>query len=99
MKQASVNKLPRSDKGHGMTRRLHHRHLDRLSVSNNTVLVLCLLLNLKIFLNLVHIQMGDQCLVTVEELSKFLKGWTSGLNIEEVDEKPLDNNPDSVKRW
>jgi len=82
-----------------MTRHLHRKHLDRLSVSDNTILVLCLLLNLKIFLNLVHVQVGDQCLITVKELGKFLKSWASSLNIEEVDEEPFDNNPDGVERW
>ena len=48
----------------------------------------------RLLLDLVHVQVCDLSVLSVEDLGQFLKSWSSGLNVEEVDECEFDEDPD-----
>jgi hypothetical protein len=52
------------------------------------------MLCLYFLLDLVDVQVSDLCILSVENLGEFFKGWASGLDIEEVDECEFDEDPD-----
>src|ERR1700681_4865162 len=52
------------------------------------------MLCLRLLLDLVHVQVCNLSILSVEDLSQFLKSWSSSLNVEEVDECEFDEDPD-----
>jgi hypothetical protein len=52
------------------------------------------MLCLRLLFDLVHIQVCNLSVLSVEDLSQFLKSWSSSLNVEEVDEREFDKDPD-----
>lgn len=52
------------------------------------------MLCLRLLLDLVHVQVCNLSVLSVEDLSQFLKSWSSSLNVEEVDECEFDEDPD-----
>ena len=61
--------------------------LDRALLVQWAVLLVSLLLDL------VHVQVSDLSILSVEDLGEFLKSWASGLNVEEVHECEFNENP------
>ena len=47
----------------------------------------------RLLLDLVHVQVGDLCILSVEDLGEFLESWASGLDVEEVHECKFDEDP------
>jgi hypothetical protein len=61
---------------------------------NCPLLVQRSMLCVRLLLNLVHVQVCDLSALSVEDLSQFLESWSSGLNVEEVDECEFNEDPD-----
>lgn len=55
-----------------------------------------LLRDLNLFHDLLQIDMRHLGIITIEDLSQLLESRTPGLNVEEVDEAKLDEDPNSV---
>jgi hypothetical protein len=64
---------------------------------NCPLLVQRSILFVRLLLDLVHVQVGDLSILSIEDLGEFLESWASGLNVEEVDECEFDEDPDGVE--
>jgi hypothetical protein len=51
-----------------------------------------------LFFNLIHINMGHGCILTVEDLGQLFESRSASLDVEEVDEEKLNEDPDLVGR-
>lgn len=51
-------------------------------------------LGLDFLLNLMNVDMCHVSVVAIEDLGQFLQGWPSGFNVEKVDKKQLNKDPD-----
>jgi hypothetical protein len=51
-----------------------------------------------LFFNLIHINMGHGCILTVEDLGQLYESRSASLDVEEVDEEKLNEDPDLVGR-
>jgi hypothetical protein len=50
-----------------------------------------------LFLNLMQINMGHSCIITVEDLGQLFESRSASLDVEEVDEEKLNKDPDLVR--
>ena len=74
-----------------------HGYLFTTTQSSMFLMIRRLLLrDLNLLLNLLEINMRYLGIITIEDLSQLLEGGTPSLNVEEVDEAKLDEDPNSV---
>lgn len=52
---------------------------------------------LLLLLDLVNVKVGDFGILTIEDLGELLERGALGLNVKEVDEEELEEDPDSVE--